>query len=538
MSHLEHQCFSRSTLAFLRGEEGQIIPWVILLMFFFLGMCALTIDVGHAMLVQRELQASTDAAALAAAQRLDYSDYATYALNYSAAAGKYNQYTDYGSSTPTITPYCSATVAGPGFNIPCTATSPNAVMVTETVAVPMFFTQYIGIPTMNVGASAYASKGAIPQPYNVAIILDTTPSMNYSDSSCHDENGNTIYVNGKYATQLQCATLGVQQLLTGLAPSVDYLSLFTFPAITTTSISAETDCSGSTQPNVTAYTFPTMGASSLTNPSYTGAIYNSSGSKVGTGTYTSTYQVVGYATDYRSNDKSTTISTSSSLANAVGVGTSSNCTGMQSGYNNTYYAAAIYAAQSTLIAEQSARAQSGITTKNAIILLSDGNATAKSNGTSTFSPGSNDMVTSSTEATSYATNSGKYPSWIAECNQGIAAANAATLAGTTVFAVAYGSPTTSNSSNCNSDRNLSGSLTGSPTSYTNNVTPCQAMQLMSSGWASGIKTHFFADSTVNGSSSGCQAADQNQSTSSLTGIFKAIRGQMSTARLIPPEPTS
>lgn len=537
MPVLEQQWLHRLIHTAVREEDGQIIPWVLFMMFFFLGMCALSIDVGHAMLIQRELQASTDAAALAAAQRLDYTDYATYALNYSAAAGKYNQYSEY-SGTPTITPYCSPTVAGSGFNIPCTSTDPNAIRVVQTAVVPMFFTQYIGIPTMTVSAAAYASKGAIPQPYNVAIVLDTTPSMDYSDSSCHDENGNTIHVNGNYASQLQCASLGVQQLLSGLAPSVDYVSLFTFPAITTDSTSSETDCSGSSKPYVTAYTFPSATATSLTNPSYTGsAIYNAGTTNrpslvTKTGTYTSSYQVVSYSTDYRANDHSTSINTSSSLSNAVGVGSSSSCTGMQSGYNNTYYAAAIYAAQASLLAQQSSRSTAS---KNAIIILSDGNATAKvstnwsgSSNSSTFSPNSNDMVTSTSQATTVATNSGSYPSWIGQCSQGITAAKAATAQGTTVFTIAYGSPTSANSSNCGSDYNQSKTV-----AYPN-YSPCKAMQYMSSGWP-GITSHFFSDSTVDGSNSGCQASDANQSISSLNSIFKVILAQLSTARLIPPE---
>ncbi|MDR3739120.1 MAG: pilus assembly protein TadG-related protein [Terracidiphilus sp.] len=524
MSILKHQWFYRQASAVVREEDGQIIPWVLLMMFFLLGMCALSIDVGHAMLVQRELQASADAAALAAAQHIDAGDWQTYALNYSAATGKYNQYTEYGTGTPTITGYCSTTVAK-WLSTSCTNSSlpVNAVKVTEQAVVSMIFTQYINIPTITVSATATASKGGKPLPFNVAIILDTTPSMDYTDGSCKDKNGNLVKVNGNTATQLQCATIGVQTLLAGLAPSVDYVSLFTFPNVTTATLSSDTDCSSSTNPYVTPYTFPSSTATSLTNPSYTGAVYDIHGNNVGSGSYTSTYQITGFLTDYRSSDSSTTISTSSSLSNAVGIGSSSNCSAMQTSYENTYYAGAIYAAQSALLAEKATRTAAGQDSGNAIILLSDGDATAKHSGyNNSFSPGSNDMLTSGMAGTGYtglvATSSGTYPSWVDQCRQGIQAANSASSQGTIVFTIAYGSST---SNGCNSDY---GATWGG-----SSITPCRAMQYMSSGWPNNT-SHFYSDDTVNGSSSGCAAV---MPASNLQSIFDAIRGQLTQARLIP-----
>lgn len=536
MSILDPQRLRRLARVALREEDGQIIPWVLFMMFFFLGMCALTVDIGHAMLVQRELQASADAAALAAAQRISNGDWKTYAANYSAQSGKYNQYTEYGAGTPTITGYCSTTVEG-WLKVNCTTSNPvNAVVVTEQATVPMFFTQYINIPSIPLTVTATAAKGNTPEPFNVAIILDTTPSMNNTDSSCTDSSGAVIKVNGKTATQLQCATIGVQQLLIGLDPSVDYISLFTFPNVTTSSLSADTDCSSSTNPYVTAYTFPGAGATSLTNPSFTGPIYNSSGAIVSTGTYTSTYQVTSFLNDYRSSTSSTTLSSSSVLANAAGYNSSGSCSAMQTSYENTYYAAAIYAAQDALLAEQATRKAAGVTSGNAIILLSDGDATAQefdpygstqgfkvsrgqpvncTIGTTgcydpgTFYPGVNDMATG-TESGTAATSSGTYPSWNNQCQQGITAAQAATTAGTLVFTIAYGSPT----SGCSSDGSIS---------------PCYAMQYMSSGWPSDT-SHFFSDDTVSGSSSGCASTN---GISDFDDIFQVIVSYLSRVRLIP-----
>ena len=54
----------------IRNQDGQILPWMALLTVLFLGMAGLTLDLGHAYVSYRELQASTDAAALAGAYEL------------------------------------------------------------------------------------------------------------------------------------------------------------------------------------------------------------------------------------------------------------------------------------------------------------------------------------------------------------------------------------------------------------------------------------------------------------------------------------
>jgi Flp pilus assembly protein TadG len=485
----------------VRGEEGQAFAWMVLLVVLFLGICALTIDLGHALLVKRELQASCDAAAMAAAQTLPSTNYAAVAQTFSSAHGSMNEYGDFSVGTPTVTPLCLSTVASWG--VACSATNPNAVSVRETATIRTFFAGVIGMNTMTVTATATAAHGAKPKPYNVAIILDTTPSMDYQDNDC-----------GK--TQLQCATDGVQQLLKGLAPSLDSVSLFTFPNITTTSVSADTDCSSS-KPTTGPYTFPSSTATSLTNMSYT----------AGSSTTQMTYQVTGYLKDYRSSDSSTSLATNSSLANAVGVGSSGNgrsqhgCTGIQTSMQDTYYAGAIYAAQASLMAQKAANAG----TENVIILLSDGNATAKVNNPGgAYKAGSNDMVTSSSQSSRYATASGIYPSWVGQCGQGVDAANYAKSQGTIVYTIAYGSPSTSSSQNCASDRS------GGNHPY---ITPCQAMQQMSSGWSSGDYSHFFSDYNMTGGDAGCQASGAQNGVTALDDIFKSIQIGLAGARLIP-----
>jgi Flp pilus assembly protein TadG len=475
-------------------ESGQVLPWVVLLMLMFLGICALVIDVGHGVLVQRQLQASTDAAALAAAATMPSSTYSTVGQNYSSAAGKKNAYAAFSVGTPTITPLCITSITGLAA---CTATNPNAVSVTESATVPTFFAGSVGIRTITINAKATAARGSKPLPYNVALILDTTPSMGYSDPSCG-------------STQLACATAGAQQLLLGLAPSLDHVSLFTFPNITTGSVSNDYDCTSSS-PTVGPYTFPSTSATTLSNMPY--ITTTGTGRNQTTTTVYETYQVTDYLTNYRSSDTSTTLSTGSELSNALGIGVTSGrhgggCTGIQTSSNNTYYAGAIYAAQASLDAEKAAN--SGTT--NVIILLSDGNATAQQS----------DMVTG-TQSTTVATNSGTYPSWVGECGQGVDAANYATSQGTIVYTIAYGSPSTSSSSNCASDRSGGAHK---------NITPCQAMQQMSSGWSTGDTSHFYSDYNLGGDT-GCQATGAAFGVADLSSIFAAIQNGLAGARLVP-----
>ena len=54
--------------AFREDERGQVLPIVAFLLLVLLGFAGLVLDVGAAMIAQRTLQSSTDAAAMAAAQ--------------------------------------------------------------------------------------------------------------------------------------------------------------------------------------------------------------------------------------------------------------------------------------------------------------------------------------------------------------------------------------------------------------------------------------------------------------------------------------
>lgn len=52
-------------------QEGQILPWVALLMILFAGFTSFVIDVGRGIIAYHMLQASCDAAAMAGVQLMD-----------------------------------------------------------------------------------------------------------------------------------------------------------------------------------------------------------------------------------------------------------------------------------------------------------------------------------------------------------------------------------------------------------------------------------------------------------------------------------
>ncbi|WP_348260978.1 pilus assembly protein TadG-related protein [Telmatobacter sp. DSM 110680] len=481
------------------GEDaGQVIPWVAFMMFVILGVSGLVLDGSRIMLVHRQLQSATDAAALAGARVMPDGDYTGSAIAYSAGSGKLNASATYSASTPIVTPICVSALKTQG--LPCVnSASGNALQVQQSATVSTFFMGMVGMKTVKISTVSTAAMGGTNTPYNVAIILDTTPSMDYPDSSC-----------GTNQTQLSCATKGIQQLLLNLSPSVDHVSLFTFPNIDASDVSMDTDCSSTSNPTAEPYTFPSNSAKSLSNTVF------STGSGTSKVTTNVTYQITGFSTDYRSSNSTTSLSKSSSLSNALGVGTgtggrhhsSSGCSGIQTSSENTYYAGAIYAAQSALLAEQNVNAG----TQNVIILLSDGNATAQQSNMANSS--------NSNSSTTWATNSGTYPSWIGECGQGVDAAKyAATYPGnpTKVYTIAYGSPTTSNLSNCGSDVGQGAHP---------NISPCTAMKLMASS-----PQNFYSDYYMTGGDPACQATGLPDY--SLNGIFQAIAYQLTTVRLIP-----
>jgi hypothetical protein len=419
--------------AFLRrahkDQRGQAMVSVVLSMAMILGMAALVIDVGRIYYYNSLLNASTQAATLAGAAAMAQAG-ATVAST-TAAVTAYSGVTGNLNANASL-PGVSMAAGYPSFS--CLSTlktvfgvqcygpsSSNAVAVRQQVTVPMFFFPLFGGNSATLTATATASiRGAQVSPYNVVIVVDTTASMNDTDSDSYCNN-----------TRIACALAGVQILLQGLSPcspseancgavtggnvanSVDRVSILTFPAVTTATAADDYNCGGA--PSIVDYATPFPA--------------------------TSTYQVVDFSSDYRTSDTTTSLNSSSNLVGAAKGNGGSPC--LQAiGGAGTYYAQVIYAAQAYLVAEQSSYPNA----QNVMILLSDGD----SNATSAHMPGAS-------------TTSGTYASTLQQCHQAVTAAAAAAAAGTRVYSVAYGAE----ASGCSTD--------SSPA-----ITPCQTMQRIAS----------------------------------------------------------
>lgn len=517
----------KSILGRIIGEQnGQVLPWVAFMMILFLGMAAFVLDVGHAYFCLRQLQAATDAAALAGAQSLKDSDPTSTVNAYSALSGGYNTnpaLTLNGANSVSMVPgYPKYTCLGSSITqAACTGPeAANAIQVKEQAIVPTFFAQVFGIKSLAISAVATSAiVGARNQPTNIAIILDTTASMTTVDSNCTSSGGS--------AERIQCAEQGVATLLANLSPcntalgcgtvangvsqnALDQVAIFTFPNVTQGTVNEDYDCSSS-NPTVPVYSFPTYNATT-----YSGG-YSS-------GSSTATYQITPFLSDYKSTDTGTTLVTSSDAVMITGSGKSTNgtsCPGMGApGGDGTYYAGVIYAAQAALTQQANAEttADPNITPLNIMIILTDGEANASSSkmASKTVSGGTvnyNNAWPSGGGANSSITN---YPSAIDQCQQAVAAANYAKGQGTQIYTIAYGSE----SSGCTTD-------TSGPQP---NITPCQVMSEMAST-NTGNTVYFYSDYNQSGSSSTCKST--GSSVTDINGIFSAISSNLLTVRLLP-----
>jgi Flp pilus assembly protein TadG len=471
----------------LEDQRGQVLPWMAMLIVLFLGFAGLTLDLGHGYVCYRELQASTDAAALSGAYELSSptatsTSVAAAVSNYSAVSGAKNASPNLQNASISTTLKCLATVASQGVQCSASTTGDNALQVRQTVSMPTYFINALSVfginsvKSLSLTATATAAmKGATNAQYNVAIVIDTTASMGSADT---DASCGT--------TRIKCALQGVQTLLQALSPctaastsssctAFDQASLFTFPNVTASTASQDYTCPTS-NPTIVPYVTPTSGATWVA-PTGSNA----------------TYQITGYLSNYSSTNKSGgSLNTSSDLTIATGGKTG--CNGMQTpGGDGTYYAGAIYAAQSSLIAQQAANPGS----LNALIILSDGDA-------------------SSTKIAGASHSGNVYGSLDDQCQQAVAAAKAATAAGTTVYSIAYGA----SSSGCSTD--TSGPLKG--------ITPCTAMMDMASAPA-----NFYSDATASQNKGQCTSTANPNLT--LNGIFKQVATSFTVARLIPDSTT-
>jgi hypothetical protein len=511
---------------FLTDERGQAMAVLMVTISSMVGLAGLSLESGHIYYAYRLLQASTNAAALAGAYQMpNTTTAATSAAEYSAETGELNATKMLTNVVATPSYNCLSLVTN-SLNVPCqTSTGAaggyNSMTVTQSATIPLWFGGLVGFRSLKVEAVATAAmRGGANTPWNIAIIQDTTDSMNDKDSGAQCTG-----------TQITCSLQGMQAFLNDLYPcglgqtctgsgavAVDSVSLFVFPAITSTTASKDYVCNTS-DPTIVPYTFPN------TSPAYSSGA-PASNLQLPSG---DTYQVLGFQNNYKTTDSATSLYQSAGIVIAAGDSGISKCSGLQApGGEGTYYAQAIYAAQAALATEQAANPGSN----NAIIILSDGDATACASGANTSAGGCssksqivattgtlNGTGTSSSNPSHY--QDPTYPSALGECGQAVMAAQYAANQGTTVYTIGYGAET---SGGCLSDETYSASVTTNGGTWGPGDQPCQAIAAMASA-----AVNFYSDD-----GEGCEAtAPSNQSITKLTAIFRAITNNLSTPRLIP-----
>jgi Flp pilus assembly protein TadG len=342
----------------IKEESGQIFAITGLGCMLLVGLAGIAIEVGHGFFALEVLQASTNEATLAAATGLPDSTQAqTNANKYSSEAAQENAISILQNASATASAYCSATVTST-YGIACVSSATgqpavNAVKVTQTAQSGLWIGKMFGTPLFNLKAVGYAAMdGETCKLCNIALVMDATGSMGNSDSA------SDCTVSNK--TQENCALQGFRALLniaqpcgngqtcsSGSATPDDAVALFVFPAMTTPG--NDTVCNTSA-PGTVPYTMPSLatGTTYSVIPFSSGATFKTTGTS---------------APGLNSTDP---------LVYAAG-GSTGQCGGVYpQGGHGTYYAQAIYQAGEALQAEQALRPGS----KNVLILLSDGNATA------------------------------------------------------------------------------------------------------------------------------------------------------------------
>jgi len=509
-------------------QNGQVLYLAAGTLVVVLGMAALSIDIGYALHVQRELQSCADAAASAGGSAMTNANSVlptTVADEYSGDSNSpvnaiYNIHHDLNITAVNVNYACVTGSVATNLNLPpcaqystlsstagCTSGC-NVIQVVETAAVPTFFAKVFGINTINITATASASaSGALPIPYHIMMVLDSTSSMGTTnDTGCLSSSPGTTY------TAEQCAQYGVQALLSGLAPcatnlascsgepAVDKVGLMTFPGL------CDKTAAGETTSNCNPSNYLASSLNNTTaNSTYSPDDYNCSGTNPPIAAYNNDpeYLIEGFGTDYRLSDTAG-LNSSSDIVKSVGAGVG-NCGIQTPGGMNTFYAGVIVAAQQYLEANHT----SGI--QDIMIMLSDGNANAS--GSTGNSNGSH-MGGSVKQTVSVTGMSGGLWQGTNDCAQAVAAANWAKGykesdgTYTEIYSVSYNSANV----NCSND---------TPT-----ITDCQTMQDIGSTPSS---QYFFS---VPGTTGGTTCAGAVPITY-LDQVFTTILGDLMSSRLIP-----
>jgi Flp pilus assembly protein TadG len=571
------------TCRFARDESGQSLVLIAVVLFTVMALSASGVETGHVYYAFQALQASTNAATLAGAQAMppalgttNTQSLVAAAVNrYSCASGGLNTSSMLNCSTPTTTLRCLSTVTN-SFNVGCEtppsgSASYNSLSVVQTATVNLWFGGVLGMHSMTLRATGTAAMaGGTNIPYNLAVVMDTTASMQdtMTSGTCSGEEQIECAVDG-LTTMLQymypCA---LNTTCSSSTPYVDSVALFVFPPLNASTTNSTNQyhkdyCTSGGVPSV-QYNFQNVSSSTGLGLATTTTNGISPGA----------YEIIPFENTYKQTDSTRNLSVSDALAEAVGY-TNSGCNGLNApGGQGTFYAQVIAGAQSALVTAQNANPGS----KNIMIILSDGDATACNSQISTgnnCSGGSSEIVADNcptittangtiTSASpcvspysgqplngtnfSYTTGTGRnqvthpinptgyqsaaYPSALGECGQAVYEAQAATAAGTTIYAIAFDSPT----SGCTTDSQYTLTVSGSgaeswPNGGTYPRSPCNAIAAMASN-----PNTFYSDYTDNksGGGHGCQAiTTTNAAYQSLAAIFQAVAQGLTAPRLVP-----
>jgi Flp pilus assembly protein TadG len=198
-------------------ETGQVILLALVAMVVLIAMVGFAVDVGRAYLVQRQLQAGVDAAALAGAQHLPEPAPTTdAAMEYGPSPGEKNALTSVDNAETTVTMRCVRGAPG------CSSVfdTYNAVRVSAKSNVPTVFARVIGIDKLTVTASATACSPCSAKDLDIVVVLDRTGSM------CMTSNGSD---DQPQCTDLANAKQGIRTFLGFMDPELDHVGLTVFP---------------------------------------------------------------------------------------------------------------------------------------------------------------------------------------------------------------------------------------------------------------------------------------------------------------------
>ena len=203
----------------MSDESGQILVIAGVSMVLLLCCVGLVVDVGHAMLVQRQLQAGVDAAALAGVQHLPDSAMAeSVAQQFGPSPGRKNAVNTVNNAVTTAKASCLAGV--PGCNRRDGGV--NGITVEASSKVPTWFGRIIGINSMSVSAKSTACSPCQVKPLDIMLVIDRTGSMCRTGSGGYER---------PVCPDLANAKEGVRTFLELLDPSLDKVGLALTPPV-------------------------------------------------------------------------------------------------------------------------------------------------------------------------------------------------------------------------------------------------------------------------------------------------------------------